>query len=300
MDATPRMLRAFLAVAGAGGFTAAAREMGLAQSAVSELVAALEQALSTRLLARSTRRVTLTAAGEAFAPRAAAILADLDAAARAARRVAEGEALATTLATTPLLAAALVPAALRRFALALPGGRATLVEAPATRIPDLVRAGAVTLGLGTFPAEALEGLAVERLFTDRLALFCPAGHRLAARRRVAWRELDGEPWVGLDASSALRGLTEAARLAAGLAAVPPVQAVSQIATVLALVEAGLGVAVLPQAGALLGPRRGVATRPLDGPVVSRDVVLIRRPGPVDGASEAMRAALRAGVGPLDA
>jgi DNA-binding transcriptional LysR family regulator len=292
MDATPRMLRAFLAVAEEAGFTAAARRLDMAQSAVSELVAALEQALGARLLARSTRRVSLTPAGEAFRPRAAAILADLDAAARAARQVAAGAALASSLATTPLLAAALAPTALRRFAQALPEGRVSLVEAPAAGIPDLVRAGSVALGLGTFPAPTLEGLVVERLFTDRLALFCPAGHPLAARRSVAWRELEGEAWIGLDASSALRGLIEGARLAAGLAPLPPVQAVSQIATVLALVEARLGVAVLPQAGALLLPRRKLAMRALTGPVVSRDVVLIRRPGPPDTASAALAVALR--------
>ncbi len=291
MDATPRMLRAFLAVAEEAGFTAAARRLGLAQSVVSELVAALEQALGARLLARSTRRVTLTPAGDAFRPRAAALLADLDAAARAARRVAEGEALTTTLATTPLLAAALVPAALRRFAAALPEGQARLLEAPATRIPDLVRQGAASLGFGTFPAKALDGLVVERLFTDRLTLFCPASHRLAARRRIAWRELDGEPWIALDTTSALRALTEAARLTAGLAPLSPVQEVSQIATVLALVEAGLGLAVLPQAGGLLGPRRGIVIRPLDQPVVNRDVLLIRRRGQPDRATSALAAAL---------
>ena len=292
MDATPRMLRAFLAVAEEAGFTAAARRLDTAQSAVSDLVAALEQALGARLLARSTRRVSLTPAGEVFRPRALAILADLDAAARAARRVAEGEMLATSLATTPLLAASLAPFALRRFNLALPEGHATLIEAPAAQIPDLVRAGAAALGLGTFPPATLEGLAVERLFTDRLALFCPAAHPLSRRRRIAWRDLEGEPWIGLDANSALRGLTDAARLAAGLSASAPVQAVSQISTVLALVEAGLGIAVLPQEGARLLPRRKLMMRILERPVVSRDVVLIHRRGRPDRASEALVAALR--------
>jgi DNA-binding transcriptional LysR family regulator len=292
MDATPRMLRAFLAVAEEAGFTAAARRLSMAQSAVSELVAALEQALGARLLARSTRRVSLTEAGEAFRPRAVAILADLDAAAQAARQVAAGAVLTSSLATTPLLAAALAPAALRRFAQTLPEGRARLVEAPAAAIPELVRAGKVALGLGTFPAATVETLAVERLFTDRLALFCPTRHPLATRRRVTWRELEGEAWVGLDESSALRGLIEAARLAAGVSGLRPVQAVSQIATVLALVEAGLGVAMLPQAGALLLPRRKIAMRALTGPVVSRDVMLIRRPGRPDIASAALAAALR--------
>ncbi len=74
----------FVRVVEAGDFSGAARALGLSPSAVSKLVARLEARLGTRLLRRSTRRLALTAEGEAFLARAVAILADIDAAEREA------------------------------------------------------------------------------------------------------------------------------------------------------------------------------------------------------------------------
>ncbi|TGX54905.1 LysR family transcriptional regulator [Sphingomonas gei] len=74
----------FVRVVETGDFSGAARALGLSPSAVSKLVARLEARLGTRLLRRSTRRLALTAEGEAFHARAAAILADIDAAEREA------------------------------------------------------------------------------------------------------------------------------------------------------------------------------------------------------------------------
>ncbi|MGH0036820.1 MAG: LysR substrate-binding domain-containing protein [Myxococcota bacterium] len=71
-------LEAFVAVIDSGGFTAAARRLGRTPSAVSRQIKALEDRLGARLLNRTTRRVSSTAAGEAFAERTRAILADLD------------------------------------------------------------------------------------------------------------------------------------------------------------------------------------------------------------------------------
>ncbi|NJN32158.1 MAG: LysR family transcriptional regulator [Synechococcales cyanobacterium RM1_1_8] len=70
-------LRAFVQVVEAGGFAAAARQMGLSRSTVNRLVIELEDALGVQLLQRSTRRVSPTVMGGAFCDRARAILADL-------------------------------------------------------------------------------------------------------------------------------------------------------------------------------------------------------------------------------
>lgn len=74
----------FVRVVEAGDFSGAARALGLSPSAVSKLVARLEARLGTRLFRRSTRRLALTSEGEAFHARAAAILAEIDAAEREA------------------------------------------------------------------------------------------------------------------------------------------------------------------------------------------------------------------------
>src|SRR3954454_11048486 len=76
-------IRAFVSVAEAGGFSAAAQELGLSKSAASRQIAALEEDIGVQLLKRSTRSVTLTESGYAYLERARAILADLEEADRA-------------------------------------------------------------------------------------------------------------------------------------------------------------------------------------------------------------------------
>src|SRR5471030_962985 len=71
-------LSAFVAVADLRGFAAAARKLGLSASAVTRLVAALEESVGLRLLQRTTRSVSLTDAGARYLERVRRILADLD------------------------------------------------------------------------------------------------------------------------------------------------------------------------------------------------------------------------------
>ncbi|MCK8787055.1 LysR family transcriptional regulator [Roseomonas sp. NAR14] len=300
MDISPRQLRAFLAVAEAGGFTAAARRLGWVQSTISTLVADLEAATGVRLFERSSRRVALSAAGEAFRPRAAALLADLAAAIEAAR--APGEEAPLVVATPPLLAAALLPPAIATLRAALPALRVVVREAGATQALGLVTRGEAGLALGTFPPEATPAggatLRRIRLGTDALALFCPAGHPFAAERRaLPWRRLAGAAEVALTHDSAVRGLVDAARTAAGVPPAPPAFEVAQMTTAIALVAAGLGVAALPMAAAPLAQRGRVAIRPLSEPVVTREIALLRRPG-LHGLAAAGATALQAALVPL--
>jgi DNA-binding transcriptional LysR family regulator len=276
MDPTPRQLRAFLAVAEAGGFTAAARALRQAQSAISAHVRELEAVLGAALFRRTTRRVELTAAGAAFRPRAAALLADLDAARRAVLAAAREQRL--RVAIPPLLAATLLPGAMAALRRSHPALRIVPLEADTLRILDLVRGAEADLGIGTFPPGSTAGLAMAPLATDTLCLFCPAAHPLAAGSGpVPWQAMAAEPEVALTPDSALRQLVDAARAAAGLRAGTPAYEVRQIATALALVGAGLGLAALPEAAApLAGP--GLAMRRLRAPVITREITSIARPG----------------------
>lgn len=108
----------FVRVVETGGFSGAARTLGLTPSAVSKLVARLEARLGTRLLRRSTRRLALTTEGEAFHARAAAILADIDAAEReagGARLPAGRVRIASSASYVTHVLAPLLPAFLGRY-----------------------------------------------------------------------------------------------------------------------------------------------------------------------------------------
>ncbi|MBP0491500.1 LysR family transcriptional regulator [Pararoseomonas indoligenes] len=277
MDLTTRQLRAFLAVAECGGFTAAARRMGWVQSAVSAGVAELETAIGARLFERSSRRVALTVAGERFRPRAAALLADLAGAVEAAKGAQEAPRL--VIATVPLLAATLLPGGIGALRRAVPAVRPALLEVSATEAQAMVAEGAADLAVGTFPPTGDAGLIASGLGRDALMLFLPAGHALATGTRpLPWRAVEGEAEIALTARSALRELVDAARLAAGIPPCPPAFEVAQMSTAIALVAAGLGIAALPEAAVPLAPRGGVRVRPLDRPAVQREITLIHRAG----------------------
>jgi DNA-binding transcriptional LysR family regulator len=286
MDTTPRHLRAFLAVADSGGFGAAARGLGCGQSTVSALVRELETIAGAALFRRTTRRVELTAAGAAFRPRAAALLADLSAALAGVRALAASQVL--TVATVPLRAATLLPAAIAALRAAQAAVEVRLIEAPAREVLERVQDGSADLGVATFLPGSEAGLIARPVLSDHLALFAPRGHRLAGLRSVAWGDLAGEPLV-LPRDSALRPLIEAAISAAGLPEVRPAFEASHIVTALALVDAGLCVAPLPTIAARLAGD-GVVMRRLSRPGVRRDVLALHRAG-APRAAEALAALL---------
>jgi DNA-binding transcriptional LysR family regulator len=108
-------------------------------------------------------------------------------------------------------------------------------------------------------------------------LFCHPGHPFAEREALTWAELAEQPLIALTRNSGLRLLVEIGYETAEIA-LRPVYEVSQITTVLALVEARLGVAVLPTYARAAAPHRKLAARPLIEPTISRDIVMIRASG----------------------
>src|SRR6478672_11014911 len=109
MNVTLRQLRAFVAVAETGSFTAASRRLHLTPSALSLLVKELENTLAVRMFERSTRRTALTAAGLEFLPLARKVLEDLDRALSSARDLQQKKRGVVRVACTPLYAAVMMP-----------------------------------------------------------------------------------------------------------------------------------------------------------------------------------------------
>jgi DNA-binding transcriptional LysR family regulator len=121
MNVTLRQLRAFVAVAETGSFTAASRRLHLTPSALSLLVKELENTLAVRMFERSTRRTALTAAGLEFLPLARKVLEDLDRALSSARDLQQKKRGVVRVACTPLYAAVLMPDLIARHRRRFPG-----------------------------------------------------------------------------------------------------------------------------------------------------------------------------------
>ena len=270
-------LQAFRAVAELGNFRRAAETVHLSQPAFSRRIDKLEQALGTRLLERTTRRVSLTTVGRDFLRKASALLDDLDATLLALQGVAATRMGEVTLACVPSTVYYYVSQVVRRFREHFPRVRVKVLDAGANEVLRLVLRGEADFGLD-FVGSQEPDLEFIMLHEERFVLACRRDHALAKKRRVAWAELAAHEFISVTQESGNRLLIDQA-----LAGVPvrPVSVceAQHVTTLLGLVEAGLGVAAVPAMAMPPGQDHPLLVSvPLDEPVVTRRVGLIRRRG----------------------
>jgi DNA-binding transcriptional LysR family regulator len=284
-------------VAAHGSFTLAAHELNVAQPAVSQQIRKLEAELGVELLRRTSRRVTLTEAGELALARAARMLADADV------LRAEIDELRGLLRGT--LAIGVVPPMgrldpaplLAQFRGRHPAVDIRLIETTVADTLELLRAHRLDLCFAfSSPERAEPGVVGEHLFDEELALMVAPGHPLAKRRRVKLSDLREEPLVAPIAGASLRqALDEALRSAS--APLRVAYESNEAVTVRALTAQGLGVSLLPRSFAETpGPELvaiAIAPRPLKVPVsiLYRDER--RRPPAVEAFLAEVRDALSA-------
>ncbi|KVC41690.1 LysR family transcriptional regulator [Burkholderia diffusa] len=279
-DPTPdlRQWRYFVTVADERHFGRAAERLSMTQPPLSQAIRALEDALGVALFARTKRSVALTAVGAALLPDVRRLLAAADALPPLARRLARGEAGSLSLAFVSTADYGLLPSLLRAFGARYPQVRLQLAEATSDVQIDELVAGRIDAGLVIPPvpprhAAALSYLPVVR---EPLVVAMPA----AAAPGVS----EDEP-VHLAELAALPLVIFPRRLAPGFydiitgcygaaGAIPRIgQEAIQMQTIVSLVSAGMGVALVPQSLRNLR-RTGVVYRPLagDAPVVETGLV----------------------------
>jgi DNA-binding transcriptional LysR family regulator len=199
-DLDPRLLRAFVAVAEELSFSRAAERMGLAQQALSAQIRQLESRLDAKVFKRTTRRVSLTPAGEALLPHARDALAAVDAGVEAVRRSAADAANAIAVAGVAE-AGAVGTAILERFARDFPE--------IAVGVSDLLPPQALLEEGGGPPAavafvrppfRGVNRFSTVTLLTEPRLVALPASHPLADRKSVEPSELMGETWAWVGSS----------------------------------------------------------------------------------------------------
>lgn len=273
-----RHLRVLRAVATTGSFSAAARELGCTQPAVSQQMKALESSVGTPLLIRTGREMRLTQAGEALVRHASGILAGLTAAEEEVAAIAGLRAGRVRLVSFPSGSSTLVPTALAALRAAHPGTRVSLVDAEPPRSVEMLRDGDCDVALAfrydTAGAESeWDDLVVRPLLVDRLVGLVPDGHRLAEAGKVAIGDLAEESWIA-GCPRCRRQLVEVCE-SAGFT--PRIDfATDDCPAVIGLVGAGLGVAVLPEL-ALESVRPKRARLVTVEPSVHREIVALTLP-----------------------
>ncbi|MDX1888882.1 LysR family transcriptional regulator [Mycolicibacterium sp. 050158] len=273
-----RHLRYFRAVAEELHFGRAAERLHIAQPPLSQQIRQLERELDVALFTRSTRRVELTPAGTAYLKRAIAILDAADDAAQQARRIAAGTEGHLSIGCVGSATYSVLPQLVRALREELPlveiGIRGEML-APAQL--DALRAGEIDIALLRPPVDDVS-IRSETLRRDRLIVAVPSGHRLVERDAMTVGDLRDEDFIAHTGRgrSVMGDLLAAVCADAGFA--PRVRhEVSETSTLVTLVAAGLGVAVVPAPTADLDVV-GVTYRPLEPSSLGIDLVAARLVG----------------------
>ena len=273
MNITLRQLHVFQSVATTHNFSRTGDAVGLTQPAVSRSITELEAQLGLKLLNRTTREVTLTDAGQRLAARLPRVLEDLDNTLLDVRGMATERRGRVRVASSPTLSANLMPDCIAQCQQSLPGLELVLLDRIQSAVLASVLSGEVDFGVVIDPGER-DALECETILTEPFCLACPPDHRLARKRQVRWADLAGESLVLLDHASGSRRLIDRA-LADHAVQCTVAQEVGHTTTIFRMLDAGLGISVIPT---LALPPEGLArlvVRPLV-PRVDRDIVLVHR------------------------
>jgi DNA-binding transcriptional LysR family regulator len=273
MNVTLRQLRVFIEVARLQSFSRAGDGIGLTQSAVSRCVRELEAEIGLKLIDRTTREVQLTDVGSNLVSSVSRLLTDLDDALREIREIGEQRRGRVVVAASPTLASRLMPQVVAACVRQFPFITLGLRDDVQSDVVRKVKSGEVDFGVVIGPFSA-EDLLSEPLMTDSFCMVSRGDHPLADRQQVAWAELEGEPLVMLDYASGSRLIIDAVMMEHGVR-VNVVQELGHPATVFGLVEAGVGVSVLPWLALPLPADTSLVARPLV-PRAERTVELVRR------------------------
>lgn len=285
MNYSLRQLRVFVTVAQAKSFSRAGEMIGLSQSAVSHSVKELEQQTGVRLLDRTTREVILTEAGQQLAARLARLLDELSSTLRDVGRVGQQLSGTVRVAASQTISAHLIPHCIAQSNQCYPDINFVLHDRPQQWVLESIRQGEVDFGIVIDPGPVSD-LECEVVLSEPFLLLCRNDSPLAAQTSVTWQALEGAKLVLQDYASGSRPLIDAA-LADQQVNATIVQEIGHPATLFPMVEAGIGISVLP-ALALPLPQGSQLKVKRFTPAVERKLMLVRRKNrSLSGAAQAI-------------
>lgn len=243
MNLSLRQIRAFLGVVRAGSFTRAAERVHMTQAGLSILVREVERQLGARLFDRTTRTVQLTEAGRRFAQVADAVLRQLDDATSELGEMGRQAGQQLRVAATPLVSSHLLPRLLATLRSECPGIRIQLLDGSLGEVQALVESGSADLGLGFF-FKASGGLVRREIGEFALMRVSPAAAPPTSLGRATWSSLRQVRQIALPPDNPIQRVIDAELHRHGI---DPSErlSVSFIATMISMVEAGFGTAIVP-------------------------------------------------------
>ena len=275
MNITSRQLKAFLLTARHQSFSRAAEQLFITQSGMSVLVRELEGQLGFRLFERTTRKVALTEFGTRFLPIADRSLLELESAAADISRSASAASRRLAIGATPLISGKLLPTAIGRYAKHDPELRITLHDGDRARLVSMVASGELDAAFGWF--QGMPGMCRIPLYRFALMLVEPAAQAGGLAREARWADIVERPLLGAPADNPIRQLVDVNLQRFGRREAPKM-VLNYFETQIAMVEAGVGCAVIPTFAIPACRNLKVAMHLLIDPVVPLDLFQIMNRG----------------------
>ncbi|MGO4833793.1 LysR family transcriptional regulator [Rhizobiaceae sp. 2RAB30] len=276
MSLSLQKLRNFVIVAEERQFLRASQRVGVSQPTLSAQIKELETELGVPLFSRTTRQVHLTIEGERFLARIRQILFDLEIAVTEAREQAALKHGRITIAATPSLAASVLPPLIAEFHTSFPEIDVRLVEEISQTVDNMVRTGVADFGIGPSITRQAD-LLFSPLFQERFFALVPAGHPLSDARAIPVAALPERELITVGKGTGIRDVIERALRDNGLDMGSP-HVLTRVDTVVSMVEAGLGVGLLPELSLPRPGREKLHIIPVVDPEIVRSVGLIERKG----------------------
>ena len=269
-------IRAFLAVVDMRSFHKAARSLNLSQPALSRRIQKLEASIGAPILERTTRNVALTAVGTELLPLMRRMIEEFDSSLFAVRELGPQRTGQVTIACLPTAAFYFLPTVIKRFNDEFPHIRIRILALPANEGVQAVARGEVEFGINLMGASDPD-LSFDTLLDDPFVLACRRDHALAAYDNIHWPQLVNHRLITVYRSSGNRVLLDSALAKANIK-LNWFYEVTHLSTSLGLVEAGLGISVLPRLATPQTEHPILVTRAIVDPIISRPIGIVRRRG----------------------
>lgn len=276
MPRTPSLtsLRLFLQVASSLSFSETARQANLSQPALSRTIKLLEEELRVRLFDRNSRNVALTPAGAALLPTVERLIADFDQAFREIAQTFQGMKGRVFVGALPSMSANLLPKIIAEFREKRPNVEIIIRENPSEGLLQSLQDRMIDFAISTPPPPGSD-IAFSSLFEDECVLVCRAQNLPDFPDPAPWSVFGDHPFIGMEARSSVRALTDAAFARAGIE-IASLYECSMLATAGGCITAGIGISLMPRSTLpLLAIGGDVAWRRMKRPKVSRQIGVCR-------------------------
>jgi DNA-binding transcriptional LysR family regulator len=269
-------IQAFLAIAERGSFHAAAAHLNLSQTALSHRIRKLEELLGVRLLARTTRQVSLTPSGVELLPKARKLVEELASAFDTLKQQAKRSEERLEIGCLPTIAVMYLPQALARFKALYPETTIKVRDNSVSEIAESVQAGQAAFGITIVAANRWD-LDFKPIVKEPFILVAHRDMPLSDYSTLTWAEVTGLPLIRISAETGNRILIDDA-LGTRREKLIWRYEVQRVTTAISFVRSGVGYAVVPQLAFNALADKDLVAIGLTSPAISRTIGVVTRKG----------------------